>query len=49
MARKPIMLVTMEDIYYKKCNFKKNYASCFDTSREVIEQYFDLRITPEPL
>lgn len=49
MARKPIMLVTMEDIFYKKYNFKKNHASCFDTSREMIEQYFDLRITPEPL
>ncbi len=49
MARKPIMLVTMEDIFYKKYNFKKNYVSCFDTSREFLEQYFDLRITPEPL
>jgi len=49
MARKPIMLVTMEDIFFKKYNFKKNYVSCFDTSREVLEQYFDLRIAPEPV
>ncbi len=49
MARKPIMLVTMEDIFYKKYNFKKNHSSGFDVSREILQQYFDLRITPEPL
>lgn len=49
MARKPIMLVTMEDIFYRKYNFKKDHFSGFDVSREVLEQYFDLRITPEPL
>lgn len=49
MARKPIMLVTMEDIFYKKYNFKKNHSSGFDVDRDILEQYFDLRITPEPL
>ncbi len=49
MARKPIMLVTMEDIFYKKYNFKKNHSSGFDVSREVLDQYFDVRITPDPV
>ena len=49
MARKPIMLVTMEDIFYRKYNFKKDHFSGFDVSREILEQYFDLRITPKPL
>lgn len=49
MARKPIMLMTMEDIFDKKYNFKKNHASGFDVSRGVLEQYFDVRITPEPV
>jgi 7,8-dihydropterin-6-yl-methyl-4-(beta-D-ribofuranosyl)aminobenzene 5'-phosphate synthase len=48
MARKPIMLVTMEDIFYKKYNFKKNHSSGFDVSREILNQYFDVRITPDP-
>jgi len=49
MAHKPIMLVSMEDIFYKKYNFKKNHSSGFDIDREILEQYFDLRITPDPL
>ncbi|MGV8025935.1 MAG: MBL fold metallo-hydrolase [Anaerolineaceae bacterium] len=49
MPRKPIMLMTMEDIFYKKYNFKKNHFSGFDVSREVLDQYFDVRITPEPV
>lgn len=49
MARKPIMLVTMEDIFYKKYNFKKNHSSGFDISREVLNQYFDVRIIPDPV
>ena len=49
MARKPIMLVTMEDIFYKKYNFKKNHSSGFDVSREILNQYFDVRITPDPV
>lgn len=49
MARKPIMLFTMEDIFFKKYNFKKNNSSGLDVSREVMEQYFDVRITPGPL
>ncbi len=49
MARKPTMLMTMEDIFYKKYNFKKNHASGLDVSREFLERYFDVRITPEPV
>jgi len=49
MAHTPIMLVSMEDIFYKKYNFKKNHSSGFDIDREILEQYFDLRITPDPL
>lgn len=49
MARKPIMLIAHEDIFLRKYNFKKNHSSGLDVSREVLEQYFDLRITPEPL
>jgi 7,8-dihydropterin-6-yl-methyl-4-(beta-D-ribofuranosyl)aminobenzene 5'-phosphate synthase len=49
MARKPIMLVTMEDFFYKKYNFVKNQISSIDVDRDIIEQYFDLRITPDPL
>ena len=51
MYRKPIMLVTMENIFFKRYNFSKGqgHGSSIDTPREVIEQHFDLRITPEPL
>lgn len=49
MARKPIMLFTHEDIFLKKYNFKKNHASGLDVSREIIDQYFDARVTPGPL
>ena len=49
MAHKPIMLFTMEDLLYKKYNFIKNHASGFDVSRDVLDQYFEVRITPDPL
>ena len=49
MARKPVMLVAKEDIFYKKYNFKKNHASGLDVDRNIIEQYFDLRIESGPL
>jgi 7,8-dihydropterin-6-yl-methyl-4-(beta-D-ribofuranosyl)aminobenzene 5'-phosphate synthase len=49
MARKPIMLFTDEEIFLKKYNFKKNHFSGLDVSREIMDQYFDVRITPGPL
>lgn len=49
MARKPIMLFTHEDIFLRKYNFKKNHFSGLDVSREIMEQYFDVRVTPGPL
>jgi 7,8-dihydropterin-6-yl-methyl-4-(beta-D-ribofuranosyl)aminobenzene 5'-phosphate synthase len=49
MARKPIMLFTHEDIFLKKYNFKKNHFSGLDVSREIMEQYFDVKVTPGPL
>ena len=49
MARKPIMLFTSEDIFLRKYNFKKGHSSGLDVSREVMDQFFDVRVTPEPL
>jgi 7,8-dihydropterin-6-yl-methyl-4-(beta-D-ribofuranosyl)aminobenzene 5'-phosphate synthase len=49
MARKPIMLLTIEDFFFKKYNFKKNYPAGLDVSREIMDQYFDVRVTPGPL
>lgn len=49
MARKPIMLFTMEDIFFRKYHFPKSHFSGLDVSREVMSQYFDVRITPGPL
>ena len=49
MARKPVMLFTSEDIFLRKYNFKKDHFSGLDVSREVMNRYFDVRVTPEPL
>lgn len=49
MARKPIMLLSHEDIFMKRYNFTKNGPSGLDVSREIMNQYFDVRITPGPL
>ncbi len=49
LARKPILLFTQEDIFAKRYNFTKNRSSGFDVSREIADQYFDVRVTPEPL
>ena len=49
MSRKPVMLFTMEDLLYKKYNFIKNHSSGFDVDRDVLDQFFDVRITPDPL
>lgn len=49
MPRRPVMLVAMEDIFYKKYNFEKNHSSGLDVPREKLEKYFDLRIEPGPV
>lgn len=49
MARKPIMLFTSEEIFIKRYNFTKNGPSGLDVSREKLERYFDIRVSPEPL
>lgn len=49
MARKPIMLFTHEDIFLKRYKFTRNGPAGLDVSREVMEQHFDVRVTPEPL
>lgn len=49
IARKPIMLFTDEDIFMKRYNFIKNGPSGLDVSREKMEQYFDVRISPDSL
>lgn len=49
MARKPIMLFTHEDIFLKRYKFTRNGPAGLDVSREVMEQYFDVRVTPGPL
>ncbi|MCJ7616886.1 MAG: MBL fold metallo-hydrolase [Desulfobacterales bacterium] len=49
MAKKPILLFTHEDIFLKVFNFKKNRPSGMDVSREFVDKYFDVRVTPEPL
>lgn len=49
MARKPVMLFTTEDLFLKRFNFIKKHNSGMDVSRELLDQYFDVRVTPEPL
>ena len=48
MARKPILLFTSEDIFLKRYEFNWNTQVGLDVSREVMEQWFDVRVTPEP-
>lgn len=49
MYRRPTLLITDEEIFYRIYNFKKNHQSGFDVPREVLEKYFDLQIHPEPV
>lgn len=49
MARKPVLLFTSEDIFLKRYEFNWNTQVGLDVSREVLEQWFDVRVTPEPL
>jgi 7,8-dihydropterin-6-yl-methyl-4-(beta-D-ribofuranosyl)aminobenzene 5'-phosphate synthase len=49
MARKPVMLFTSEEIFIKRYNFTKNGPSGLDVSREKLERYFDIKVSPEPL
>jgi 7,8-dihydropterin-6-yl-methyl-4-(beta-D-ribofuranosyl)aminobenzene 5'-phosphate synthase len=49
MARKPVFLISHEDIFLKRYNFKKNGPSGLDVSREILEKHFEVRISPGPL
>ncbi|NLY90399.1 MAG: MBL fold metallo-hydrolase [Firmicutes bacterium] len=49
MARKPIMLLTHEDIFLKRYNFTKNGPSGLDVSREIMEEHFKVKFSPDPL
>ena len=49
MARKPILLYTSDDIFLKRYEFNWNTQVGLDVDKEVMEQYFDVRVTPEPL
>ena len=49
MARKPVLLFTGDDIFFKIWNFKKSHNSGMDVDREELEKYFKLEVSPEPL
>lgn len=49
MARKPILLFTHEDIFLKRYEFNWGLPVGLDVSLEIMREYFDVRITPEPL
>ncbi len=49
MARKPVLLYTSDDIFLKRYEFNWNTPVGLDVSKEVMEQWFDVRVTPEPL
>lgn len=49
MARKPILLYTSDDIFLKRYEFNWDTPVGLDVSKEVMEQWFDVRVTPEPL
>lgn len=49
MARKPVMLFTQEDIFAKRYKFTRNGPAGLDVSREIMDQHFDVRVTPGPL
>ena len=49
MARKPIFLYTIEDLFYKKFNFIKSRTAGFDVSREMLDEFFEVRSSAEPV
>lgn len=48
MGRKPILLVSSEDAFLPRYEFNWDYSVGVDSSREMLDQYFDVCITPEP-
>jgi len=49
MSKKPVFLISDEDVFTKRYNFIKNHSSGFDVSREIVEKHFTLKIVSEPL
>jgi len=49
MYKKPVFIVSEEGIFAKRYNFTKNHSSGFDISKETLEEYFELVISPEPI
>lgn len=49
MARKPVLLYTSDDIFLKRYEFNWDTPVGLDVSKEVMEQWFDVRVTPNPL
>lgn len=49
MARKPILLMTLEEIMLKKYQFEWNCDLGMDVSMENLEKYFDVRFVAEPV
>ncbi len=49
MPKRPVFIVSEEGIFAIRYNFQKNHSSGLDVSREFIEKYFKLIISPEPM
>jgi 7,8-dihydropterin-6-yl-methyl-4-(beta-D-ribofuranosyl)aminobenzene 5'-phosphate synthase len=49
MPKRPVFIVSEEGVFAKRYNFQKNHSSGLDVSREFIERYFELIISPEPM
>lgn len=49
MYRKPTLIYAHEDIFCKKYNFKKNHSSGFDVDKNILEKYFNLVKSEEPM
>ena len=49
MGRKPTLLYTSDDIFLKRYEFNWNTPVGMDVTREKMERYFNIRVTPEPL
>ena len=49
IARKPILLMTLEDIMLKKYQFAWNYDVGMDVSLEYMKEFFDVRFVADPI
>ena len=49
MYRKPTLIYTDDLIFNRIYNFKKNRQAGFDVSKEVLEKYFNIIVSPEPM